>query len=179
MESPPQQPPPAPTHQRILTPKALQQRCLLPGDGSQAAMTAITRAERALDQLSENFDDWMRIEVDKLLEARHTFHETGFSAQGLDAIFAVAHDLKGHATTFGYPFAADICASLCRLIEACSGSSRVPSPLIDQHVDAVAAIVREEAKGPDHPKASVLARKLYDVTQDYLVQISRRRNAQG
>lgn len=142
-------------------------------------MTAITRAERALDQLSENFDDWMRTETSKLLEARRVFRDTGFSRQGLEAIFGVAHDLKGHATTFGYPFAADICASLCRLIEACSGSDRLPPALIDQHVDAVVAMVREEAKGPDHPKASVLARKLYDVTQDYLVQISKRRTAQA
>jgi chemotaxis protein histidine kinase CheA len=173
MPPPPQQPP-ATTHQRILTPKALQQRCLLPGDGSQAAMTAIARAERAMDQLSGNFDEWMRTEAGRLREARRACRESGFSAEKLDTLFCAAHDLKGHATTFGYPFAADICASLCRLIEACSKSGSVPPMLIDQHVDAVTAIVREEAKGPDHPKASVLARKLYDVTQDYLVQISRR-----
>lgn len=175
MPSRAQQIPPAPSHQRILTPKALQQRCLLPGDGSQAAMTAIARAERALDQLSDNFDEWMRIEANRLHEARRAFRDSGFSRQDLEAVFAAAHDLKGHAATFGYPFAADICASLCRLIEACSESDRLPVLLIDQHVDAVAAIVREEAKGPDHAKASVLARKLYDVTQDYLVEISKRR----
>lgn len=160
-----------------MTPKAIQERALLPGDGSVAAIKAVAQAEQALDQLSVNFDDWMRIEVDKLLQAKQSLKDIGPSEAGLDALFGVSHDLKGQAATLGYPFVADICVSLCRLIDACGKGGRIPVVLVEQHIDAVAAIVREDAKGPDHAKASILARKLYDVTQDYLVQISRRQGA--
>lgn len=160
---------------RIRPPRQLQQRCLLPGDGSQAAIQAISRAEQALDNLSVNFDEWMRNEVFELVEARHDIQTKGLDEKTLDALFAVAHDLKGQAATLGYPFAGDICASLCRLIDACGLRAPLPQLLLDQHVDGVAAIVREGARGMDHPKASVLVRKLYDVTEDYLAQISKRR----
>lgn len=159
---------------RPATPRELQRRCLLPGDGPQESMKAVSRAEQALEQLSVNFDEWMRAEVRKLTAAREITRSSGLSGQPLDALFSAAHDLKGQATTLGYPFAAEVCVSLCRLIDACAGRARIPEELVDQHVDAVAAIVRERAKGHDHPKASILARKLGDVTADYLAQLGRR-----
>ena len=162
-----------PSLQRIATPAELQKRCLLPGDGSQAAVNAISRAEQALEELSVNFDDWMQTEVGNLREARDNTKTSGLEGDALDALFSVSHDLKGQASTLGYPFAAEICTSLCRLIDYCTGVARPPAVLIDQHVDAVAAIVREDAKGSDHPKASVLARKLGDVTDDFLNQLSK------
>lgn len=159
---------------RIRPSRNLQQRCLLPGDGSQAAVQAISRAEQALDNLAVNFDSWMQTEIANMAAARRTIKTFGMTASSVDALFAVAHDLKGQASTLGYPFAGDICASLCRLIDACAGRAPLPELLVDQHVDAVVAIVREGARGISHPKASVLVRKLYDVTEDYLAQISKR-----
>lgn len=164
------------TAARIRPSRQLQQRCLLPGDGSDAAMQAISRAEHALDTLSVNFDEWMRNEVFELVAARQNIRTEGMNPKTIDALFAAAHDLKGQAATLGYPFAGDICASLCRLIDACANRTTIPQLLLDQHVDGVAAIVRENAKGMEHPKASVLVRKLYDVTEDYLAQISKRRS---
>lgn len=158
---------------RIRSPRMLQERALLPGDGSQAAQTAVARAEQALDRLSVNFEDWIRAEVGKLHQARNAARAARFSEASLDALFSVSHDLKGQASTLGYPFAAGICASLCRLIDATRGGGRLPSELVDQHVDAVRAIVREGAGGMDHPKASVLTHKLCDVTTDYLMQLMR------
>lgn len=152
-------------------PSALQQRCLLPGDGSQAAMDAISNAEQALEKLSVNFDAWMGKETSRLKKARADAKASQFSTETLDELFSASHDLKGQAGTLGYHFAADICASLCRLISADSGGIPLPVTLIDQHVDAVSAIYREQAKGDDHPKASVLARKLFDITDDYLIQL--------
>lgn len=140
-------------------------------------MQAVSNAEQALEKLSVNFDNWMREETTKLGYARNQARASGMTAPNLDPLFAVSHDLKGQASTLGYPYAADICASLCRLIEACSRKARLPGELVNQHVDAVGAIVREEAKGSDHPKASVLASKLRDVTDDYLLQLARRNRA--
>lgn len=171
------QPASRPARAQMRTP--LQRRVLRPGDGSQAAMQAVSNAELALEKLSVNFDGWMLEEAAKLGFARIQTTAQEMSAQSLDVLFGVSHDLKGQAATLGYPFAADICASLCRLIDACSNRARLPVELVNQHVDAVRAIVREKAKGADHPKASVMASKLCEVTDDYLMQLAKRRRTSG
>lgn len=163
----------SPEPQNMHAPNQLQ-RCLRPGDGTQAAAQAVSQAEQALEKLSVNFDDWMDSESKKLIAARAATKAAGYSEVTLDVLFGVAHDLKGQAPTLGYPYAADICASLCRLIDVCSGKPTLPAQHLDHLVDAVRAIVLESAKGTDHPKASALSRKLCDVTDDYLVQLAKR-----
>lgn len=150
----------------------LQRKALRPGNGFHDSALAVARAEQALEKLSVNFDAWMAAEVARLNEARNLARAARYPAPELDRLFSVAHDLKGQAGTFGYPFAAEICASLCRLVEAALERSRVPARLVDQHVDAVRAILREGARGDSHPKASVLSAKLREVTGDYLARLS-------
>lgn len=170
-----QEAPPEGQSVRILPPKELTQRALRPGDGSQAAMRAVSNAENALEELSVNFDTWMAKEVSKLHNSRAGAHAASLNGEPLDKLFSVSHDIKGQAGTLGYPVAGDICASLCRLIDARQNGAPISGLLVDQHVDAVRAIMREAAKGRDHPKASALARKLCDVTDDYLIQLSRKK----
>ena len=149
---------------------ALREKCLRPGDADEAAEQAIANAEQALQQLSVNFDDWMTSEAAQLGLARDTAKAAAFSEEMLTELFQAAHNLKGQATTLGYPFADEICASLCRLIDKIPDKAKLPAILVDQHVDAVRALVKEGAKGNDNPKASVLAKRLRDVTNDFLQQ---------
>ncbi len=150
----------------------LREKCLRPGDAEEAAVEAIANAEQALQQLSVNFDDWMAAEAAQLGAARNAAKASGFCEEPLTELFQAAHNLKGQATTLGYPFADEICASLCRLIDKTPDKSKLPAVLVDQHVDAVCALVREGAKGNDNPKASVLAKRLRDVTNDFLQQVA-------
>lgn len=150
----------------------LREKCLRPGDPDDAAQQAIANAEQALQQLSVNFDDWMLKESAQLTAARDGAKQALYSEETLTELFQAAHNLKGQASTLGYPFADEICASLCRLIEKTGEKSRLPTCLVDQHVDAVRALVSEGAKGSDNPTASVLAKRLRDVTNDFLQQKS-------
>ncbi len=148
----------------------LRDKCLKPGDDNEAAQQAIAKAEQAMEQLSVNFDDWIATESRQLSKSRDDARAASYSDDTLRDLFQSAHNLKGQATTLGYPFADEICASLCRLIDKIPDKSRLPFLLIDQHVDAVRAVVAERAKGTDNPKASVLAKRLHDVTGDFLAQ---------
>ena len=117
----------------------------------------------------------MRAECDRLHAIRIVIKTTGFTKQSLDELFHAAHDLKGDAATFGYPLAAPIAESLCRLIEHTPDPKQIPLPLLDQHVDAVRAIVREHAR-PDIEKiASALNERLQKVTEEFLVHQNRHR----
>src|SRR5262245_10804702 len=64
----------------------------------------VARAERALELLSSEFSSWMDSECDRLDAARRDVKLKGFIKTTHEALFHAAHDIKGEAATFGYPF---------------------------------------------------------------------------
>jgi hypothetical protein len=135
----------------------------------------LARAEAALDQLSGQFGNWMTSECDRLDAARHAVKDRGFTKRNLDELFYAAHDIKGDAATFGFPLAAPAAASLCQLLEHTPDRGRIPIALVDQHVDAVRAIVREYARPDVGEIATALNRRLRQVSDDFLIHENRHR----
>jgi HPt (histidine-containing phosphotransfer) domain-containing protein len=135
----------------------------------------VERAEAALAQLECEFADWMHSECERLDQARLEIQSKGFTAQAREALFHAAHDIKGEAATFGYPAAAGVADSLCRLIEHSPDIARAPLALIDQHVDAVRAIVREYAHADNERVATELTQRLREVTDEFLLHENRHR----
>ncbi|PHJ89165.1 hypothetical protein VF08_37845 [Nostoc linckia z8] len=135
-------------------------------------MEAIERAEAALADLSSEFDDWMAKEVERLTRARDAVAAEGINAGSRANIYIASHDIKGEAATFGYPLAARVAESLCHLLDGVADDARVPADLVIQHADAIRAIVRENAKGTDHPLAVTLSERLGEATTQMLVTIN-------
>src|SRR3974390_2671527 len=104
------------------------------------------RAELALKLLAVEFPSWMEQEGERLDRARNAIKASGFTATTRDALFYAAHDIKGGAKTLGYPGLMPPADSLCRLIEHTRDMQRIPMTLVDQHVDAVRAIIREGSR---------------------------------
>jgi chemotaxis protein histidine kinase CheA len=129
----------------------------------------VARAEHALAQLSSEFSSWMESECNRLDVARRNVKSKGFTKATCDALFHAAHDIKGEAATFGYPFVASSADSLCR-IEHTPDMKRIPVALVDQHVDAVRAIIREGARPDIEQIADALNQRLREVTDDFLAQ---------
>jgi chemotaxis protein histidine kinase CheA len=130
----------------------------------------IARAEAALVALSSEFSDWMNAECERLEAARQDTRRVGINEKTHDALFRAAHDIKGEAATFGFGEVAGVAESLCRLIEHTPDMTRIPIKLIDQHVDAVRAIIREHARADVAHVADALKRRLRDVTDEFLRQ---------
>src|ERR1700730_14157082 len=86
----------------------------------------IARAEAALAQLSSEFSSWMDDECEKLDRARRNARQAGMAAVQREALFRVAHDIKGQAATLGFPLVGAIAESLCRLIEETPDPRRIP-----------------------------------------------------
>lgn len=128
----------------------------------------VADAERALAALSGEFAGWMDSECGRLDAARGAVRDKGVDSETRPALHHAAHDIKGHAATFGFPHAAAVAASLCRLIECTPDARRIPLALIDQHVDAVRAIVRQHAEARADAVADDLTRRLREVTDDFL-----------
>jgi chemotaxis protein histidine kinase CheA len=135
----------------------------------------IARAEAALANLSGEFKSWMRTEADRLSAAYAAILKHGFDQQACDELFRAAHDIKGGATTFGFPAAAATAESLCRIIEHAPDIEKVPPELLTHHINAIQAIVTDHTQLDTISTASELSRRLRKVADDYLVQVNRNR----
>ena len=121
---------------------------------------AIAKAEAALKSLSGNFDQWLQDEITKLEAARQNVKTAGVSAETMESLYLRAHDLKGLGTTYGYQLITRIAASLCRLIDEKDKRLTASMALIDAHIEAIKAAVREGMKADDHPIGSALVQEL-------------------
>ncbi|MGE3250459.1 MAG: Hpt domain-containing protein [Hyphomonadaceae bacterium] len=119
---------------------------------------AVERAEAALRSLSGNFQAWIEDEVEKIQLARTAARAAHWTDESLDALFNAAHDAKGLGATYDYPFVTRVAASLCRLIETPEGkaAARAAPALVEAHVDAIRAAVRDKIKAEDHPVGRAL-----------------------
>ncbi len=140
-------------------------RQLAPGE---SADDPVARAEEALASLSSEFSSWMDSECERLDAARKALSVGGFNKKTHQALFHAAHDIKGEAATFGYPFVAASADSLCRLLEHTPDATRIPITLVDQHVDSIRAIIREKARPDIQQIADQLTKRLREVTDEFL-----------
>ena len=129
---------------------------------------AIAKAEAALKGLSSQFGQWLQDEVGKLEAAREVIRVEGVSRATVDRLFTHAHDLKGLGATYEFPLVTRIAGSLCKLLGDGEGREKTPLPLVDAHVGAIRAAVRDNIRDSDNPMGQALASELEKHTADYL-----------
>ncbi len=135
----------------------------------------IARAEAALAELSSEFKTWMHDECERLDRARRKVRDGGLNKQNRQELFLAAHDVKGDSATFGFALVSAAADSLCRLLEHTPDTTKIPLMIIDQHVDAVRAIVREYERGDIGQIAATLTKRLRHVTDEFLIAENKHR----
>ncbi|WP_293378269.1 Hpt domain-containing protein [Phenylobacterium sp.] len=121
---------------------------------------AIAKAEAALKSLASNFSQWLNDEIVKLEAARQTVKAQGVTAETMENLYLRAHDLKGLGTTYGYQLITRIAGSLCRMIDDKEKRASAQLDLVDAHIDAIKAAVRDDIKSDEHPVGRVLVEEL-------------------
>lgn len=129
----------------------------------------IARAEQAMKRLSANFNIWMDDEVNGLQKAWAEIDAKGINEDTLKELFRASHDIKGQAHTMGYPIAGTIAGSMCNLIENITDPSALPKELLHKHVQAIRAVVKEDARAEDNAIGKALASELLNIS-DEIVQ---------
>jgi hypothetical protein len=130
----------------------------------------IAAAEEALKAISGDFSTWMNDECERLDAARRKVKGMGLFKETRQELFLAAHDLKGDAMTLGYPECGPAADSLCRLLEHSPDLNKIPIAIIDQHVDAIRAIVREHDRADIAAIGKALTGKLRAVTDEFLLK---------
>jgi hypothetical protein len=137
------------------------------GTGAAIDMSAIKRAEKALETLKSEFGDWIAADVKMLLGARDAFLADPDPERQAD-LYRASHDLRGQARTFEFPLVERVAASLCRLLDA-PGATKAAT-LIDAHVGAIRVIVRDNIKDRTNATASTLVKELETRVSEFLTQ---------
>ena len=162
------------THHVITQPNPLR-KVLRRVEDDKDSDDPVARAEQALAGLSGEFKGWMLAEADRLSAAYADVCKAGFTRKARDELFRAAHDIKGDAATFGYSYAGAVADSLCRIIEHAPDLNNVPGQLIEHHVNAIQAIVRDHTKFDATMVATELSRRLRRVADEYLAHANRDR----
>ena len=158
----------APAGELIQAPNTLRAKVGPHFGGIDAA--ALARAEAALKSLSSNFAQWLQDEVEKLEAARTAVRTQGASKANMDTLHLHAHDLKGLGGTYDYPLITRVAGSLCKMLDDPACRVRAPLFLVDAHIDAVRAIIRDEIRDPAHPVGCALAEALESEVRDHLAK---------
>ena len=123
--------------------------------------TLIAKADSALTDLRKDFAVWLDEQAKALAAARDQVWTAENNQPALDDLLRWAVEIKGQGSTMSFPFVTRVASSLVGLIQGSQKTQRaLPRPLIDAHVDAIRAAVRDSVTDPDDPVATALATQL-------------------
>jgi len=154
------------TNQVIRPPNPL--RAKVGGGFGGIDANAIARAEEALKAMSAQFGQWLNDEVVKLDKAQADIRSQGYTPETAEALYFRAHDLKGLGTTYEYPLVTRIAASLCRMLDDAVKRIQAPLAVVDAHIDAIKAVVRDKIQTDEHPVGRDLVETLEARTAEHL-----------
>lgn len=137
------------------------------GGGFGINADAIAKAEAALKAMSAQFSQWLNDEVAKLDKAQADIREKGYTAETAEALYFRAHDLKGLGSTYEYPLVTRIAGSLCRMLDDPAARLTAPLPILDAHINAIRAVVRDGIKTDENPTGRVLVEALETQVADH------------
>jgi hypothetical protein len=155
-------------HSVIVPPHRLKGAVVHTSEPGEIAMDVIEKAEAALAALKDEFGGWMDSECAQLEAARQALHHAGPSGPTVKVLFLASHDIKGDAATLGFPLAGRLAGSLCRLLDHAPDPRRCPIVLIDRHVEAIRAVVRESVRDMNQPLGSEIAEQLAILVEKFL-----------
>ena len=138
------------------------------GGGFGINADAIAKAEEALKAMSAQFGQWLAEEIVKLDKAQTDIRQQGYTPATAEALYFRAHDLKGLGTTYEYPLVTRIAGSLCRMLDDPATRMNAPAVILDAHIDAIRAVVRDGIQTDDHPTGRILAETLEAKVAEHL-----------
>ena len=106
----------------------------------------LAMAEAAIEALKGDYKEQLRVDVEQLSNIWAAGGPLAPNAESAEALFVVAHNLKGQAGTFGYDLVTSVSASLCELLRA-GQPSGAKAKAVGQHVSVLNRIVEKDITG--------------------------------
>lgn len=158
------------SYETITPPNTLQKK-VRKLSGRDAKFDPVKKAEQAVERLSVNFADWMDTEVQRLMDIWTANKETGFSAEARGDLYRTAHDMRGQASTLGFPSVGQIAGVFCDIMDA-MGDRKIPDAFLEKYITAIRAIARETKAGEDNSIAATLAEELSKAGEEMIAKVN-------
>tara|TARA_R110002096_G_scaffold435927_1_gene664277 strand:+ start:47334 stop:47846 length:513 start_codon:yes stop_codon:yes gene_type:complete len=108
----------------------------------------LSEAEEALNEMAEDYPDWVMSVIDELFEVHRRCVDDEVSRKGyFERINSIAHDMKGQGGTFGYQLITDFAEGLYNFTSSGAGLSDNHVEIIKAHIDAMRVVIRERIEG--------------------------------
>jgi len=102
----------------------------------------------------------MDAELEKLSAAQAMLKRSGMTDQVVERLYTLAKELRGLSVTYEFPIVSRLAGSLVTLIEGRDHHRASPRSLVDAHVEAIKACVRDRIRTAEHPVGKTLAETL-------------------
>ena len=108
----------------------------------------LASAQEALDELSEEYPDWVMGIIDELFEVHRRCVDDEINRKGyFERINGIAHDMKGQGGTFGYQLITNFAEGLYTFTAMGAGLSDNHVDIVKSHIDAMRVVIRERIEG--------------------------------
>ena len=139
---------PTPSAPQIIRPPQTLQSKVEKGGPGAVDLDALARAEEVIANLADDYLDWVREDFVRLEAAYDVLVSgEGDDAANLEALFQIAHDMKGQGGSFGYDLMTAIGDHMCRLLEKVDKAGPLEVQMIRLHIDAMRVVITKELKG--------------------------------
>jgi HPt (histidine-containing phosphotransfer) domain-containing protein len=120
----------------------------------------VEQAEQAIDGLAEQFEAWMRRDLETLRATWTDAQKPEATPEEYRRLYTAAHNITGAAPSYGFPAVARLSRSLCLLLSQTAPGEN--APLINLHVEACRAAI---AAGPEGDASHSVADAVCDALE--------------
>ena len=147
----------------IVPPNPLKMKVGIGGPGA-VTPEALARAEAVIADMADDYVTWAKEDLVNLQAALAKLRATkGDNSAEVEAIFQIAHDVKGQGGSFGYPLMTEIGHHLCRFLESLESANAAEIDVIGVHIDALKLVITKKMKGDGGTTGDALFKGLESV----------------
>lgn len=108
----------------------------------------MAQATAALEEMSEDYPDWVSGLIDQLSEVHRRCVDTPEQRfQHFEQLHSIAHDMRGQGGTFGYPLMSDFADGLYEFTGVNTSTSDKNVEIIKAHIDAMRVVIKQRING--------------------------------
>ena len=150
----------------VITPPNMLKSKVREGGPGAVDAAASERAESVIAELADSYLEWVEEDLIKIRQASERLQKNdGDKTADIDAVFQVAHDMKGQGGSFNYDLMTILGNDLCRFIEGKSDLSKTDMEVIDLYIGTMNIVISQRMSGDGGPEGQKVLSGLAAVVQ--------------
>lgn len=130
---------------------------------------ALAKAEAALQEMAQDYPDWVSGLIDQLFEQHRRAVDTPTERKSrFDTISRIAHDMKGQGGTFGYPLITDFADSLYGFTNNRKTIEDNHVEIVKAHLDSMRVVISGRLQGDGGADGQMLKEALQSAIKKHM-----------